>query len=899
VLPFDASLAPRPRRRFLQEARALAKLRHPNVVAVHDVVEGEGLVAYAMEWVEGITLARLLDHLAGLGREPTMEDVRRVLGAGEGDLRGANPTTFLVRTGLAIARALEAVHAAGLVHRDVKPSNVLLRRDGTALLSDFGLVREGEGTLQTQTGSFLGTPAYAPPEQPRGETERIDARSDVYALGATLYHALTRELPFRGRSTAEILRQVEAERLVPLRRRNPPLPRDLETIVAKAMGPEPARRYASAGEMADDLERLLELQPIRAKRSGLPQRAWKTVRRNRPAVFGALAGGILIALIATALITYLSGLPRRIDHHVRSARLLLFDPTHWGQIWAARNRPFMTGDLSNHPQYQDDPAIRERYRQALAHFERALALGADDPLVRSESRVLQQALSILIGSLGERDPPTGASRLLQSYAAAWDPADLGRGNPFTPPEGTDSKDLRELGLLAYLLGDAESCHAAWERVSSPIGDDPFLDAAQGVLLLDSHLPGSAWVRLDSAIRAFPEAGYLVTRFADAALQFGELEQAVFYLEQARGLDQNDPTFTLQHLEAEVAAACGQFERAEALYEVNLRSYWRGRAPTGYAHLLEILGGPERALHLYREVLGDEVWADYYGPLFLERADSWWASLSSEDRVGRLAAAIAEFPGQPGSFLTLVETWRGQLDIRVEPRASGAPAAPRLHFGVWTPSEHLSQKIRESANQSSPPPPSHPHGASLGDLVLTTEVLRMDMKVRNFVPGRLRGWVMTLSLSIDRLVARWSGGGAGWGTRHWPRVARTVRGLVEARGLRMAATVMVLSHLASAQSPLFYMPGAKPGDHHGGSVAGLGDLDGDGYGDFGVVNRGGLVGNGGSGRVTIYAGGPPSTPASTPRVLYAVDGTDPANALTGVASAGDVNNDGTPDIMNIG
>jgi serine/threonine protein kinase len=158
--------SPRLRERFALEARALGRLRHPQVVAVHDIVATEGVCAYAMEWGDGVLLASRIA-------------VGKVGGAGL-DLSG------VARLGEQVARALQAVHAAGLVHRDVKPSNILLRAVGAPVLTDFGLVRDDAESMHTRTGEFLGTAAYAAPEQLRGAHDEVGPWTDVYGLGVTL-----------------------------------------------------------------------------------------------------------------------------------------------------------------------------------------------------------------------------------------------------------------------------------------------------------------------------------------------------------------------------------------------------------------------------------------------------------------------------------------------------------------------------------------------------------------------------------------------------------------------------------------------------------------------------------------------------------------------------------------
>ena len=260
------------RARFLAEADAFARLRHPNVVQIYEVGEHGGLPFLALEFVEGVTLA---DRLGGAPLPP-----RQAAELAE-----------------KLARAIHAAHRAGVVHRDLKPANVLLAADGTPKVTDFGLAKQEESDL-TATGAVLGTPSYMAPEQAEGRTHEVGPPADVYALGTILYEALTGRPPFRGATHLETLDQVRTREPVAPSQLRAKLPRDLDTVCLTCLRKEPAARYASAEALADDLGRFLRNEPIRARRTGPVGVTWRWCRRN-PAV-AALLGTVAVLLVALA-----------------------------------------------------------------------------------------------------------------------------------------------------------------------------------------------------------------------------------------------------------------------------------------------------------------------------------------------------------------------------------------------------------------------------------------------------------------------------------------------------------------------------------------------------------------------------------------------------------------------
>jgi WD40 repeat protein len=265
--------------RFRTEAEAIARLQHPNIVAVYEVGEHQGMPFLALEFCAGGSLDRKL-----AGSPVPAEQAARLVEA--------------------LARAMHVAHLANVIHRDLKPANVLLGDDGTPKITDFGLAKKLDEVGQTHTGDVMGTPSYMAPEQARGSKD-IGPAADVYALGAILYELLGGRPPFKAATVYDTLVQVISEEPAPPRRLNAQVPADLETICLKCLHKEPVRRYSSAAELADDLGRYLAGEPIRARPVSATERAWKWARR-RPAVAGLLLALVLLtgAALGTIAVFY-------------------------------------------------------------------------------------------------------------------------------------------------------------------------------------------------------------------------------------------------------------------------------------------------------------------------------------------------------------------------------------------------------------------------------------------------------------------------------------------------------------------------------------------------------------------------------------------------------------------
>ena len=406
--------------RFRIEVRSVARLRHPNVVQVYDVGESRGLPFVALELLEGGSLD------ARNGGNPQPEPAAAALLA-------------------TLARAVAAAHRAGIVHRDLKPANILFSRDGVPKVTDFGLAKRlDEDDGQTQSGQVMGSPSFMAPEQARGAGRDVRATADIYSLGAILYEMLTGRPPFKGSSPLETLRQVvQIEPVVPSKLR-PGLSRDLETICLKCLSKEADRRYPTADDLADDIDRFLAGAPIRARRVRPLERAWKWARREP--VAAALAATIGLGILGGSALGWQASRSRTARAAVLAdRRALAMGHLEEGRQAISRRDWDRGRDLLNQslPMLDGEPALADLQRRTADLLDRV-----------RQGQTIQDNLA----RFGH------AGRLAQMADAEWQ---IGSGSGADDPRPLRRAVRDALGLVGEFAGDPASGGARWRPMAWP------------------------------------------------------------------------------------------------------------------------------------------------------------------------------------------------------------------------------------------------------------------------------------------------------------------------------------------------------------------------------------------------------------------------------------------------
>ena len=413
ILPLAAALDARQMQRFRNESQAAAQLHHSHIVPVHAVGCERGVHFYAMQFISGPTLAAVIRDLRQRTQAPSG-------GAGFAAADAVTPSPGLVATegsvtsraffrraaelGIQAAEALDYAHQQGVIHRDIKPANLLVDGHGQLWVTDFGLARLQDNAGPTVTGDLVGTLRYMSPEQALAQRGLVDYRTDVYSLGATLYEVVTLRPAFEGSDRQELLRQIAFEEPRPPGQVNRATPAELGTIILKALAKEPAERYPTAQELADDLRRFLEDKPILARRPSAVQRLAKWSRRHKP-LLAAAGAGLLVALVALAASTVYTwhayreevGRRREADEQRLAAeKRALEDLRARNQLsWLEINQQFPRNPRGK----QEDERL---FHEAVVSYERFIRQSGADPAARAERALACWHLGDFHERLGDR-----------------------------------------------------------------------------------------------------------------------------------------------------------------------------------------------------------------------------------------------------------------------------------------------------------------------------------------------------------------------------------------------------------------------------------------------------------------------------------------------------------------
>jgi serine/threonine protein kinase len=444
VLPFASTLDPKQLQRFKNEAQSAAHLHHQHIVPVYATGCERGVHYYAMQFIDGQTLAEVIADLRSQGpdlkkesgdfvttgpyhadRQTAVPDLKSAVTeptvtalSTERSIRSPAYFRTVAQLGVHAAEALEHAHELGVVHRDIKPANLLVDGRGQLWVTDFGLAHCHSQAGLTMSGDLLGTLRYMSPEQALAQRVLIDHRTDVYSLGVTLYELLTLEPAFAGNDRQELLQQIAFEEPRPPRRINKAIPVELETIVLKAMEKNPAERYSTAQELVEDLQRYLKDEPIRARRQTVVHRLKRWLRRHQR-VLRAAAIGLALAMAGLAVSTVLvwqqkvqrenalkdsvAALAKaeaaltEADIQRRQARQAVEDMyTQVAQEWLA-DQPHMT-DMQ-----------RQFLLKALHYFEEFAKEKSPDPAVRQQKASAYGRVGQIQFSLGHHDEALAAT----------------------------------------------------------------------------------------------------------------------------------------------------------------------------------------------------------------------------------------------------------------------------------------------------------------------------------------------------------------------------------------------------------------------------------------------------------------------------------------------------------
>jgi serine/threonine protein kinase len=463
---------PGARERFGREVQAVARLAHPGIAPVHTVGQHDGVPFFAMELIEGKSLAEVLDCCRDRARDRlTGRDLAPDPGAAGEAVFGGTWVQACLRIARQVAEALEYAHRKGVVHRDVKPSNIMLTPEGRAMLVDFGLAHTRGADRLTRSGAAVGSAPYMPPEVATGLAAEGDARGDVYSLGVTLYEMLTLRLPFGGETRDDILRAVREARPPHPRSVWRAIPADAETVCLAAMDQDPARRFQSAEAFARDLTNVLELRPIEARPLPVSMRLFRWAQRN-PSRAVAVALAMLVVIGGPIVFGVQQALARaRVSAALddRSAALALAEENFGAACEAVEYMLDRVGDEALVGVPHMETVRRDLLQRALAFYRRFLEQKTADPEVLRRMAHAYHLVGVLHVYLQEHDAAEDAFR---GAVRAW--RELGAHDASTEVRSGLGEELAQLAAELSDRRAFSEAEVVWEEARSvleALGED--------------------------------------------------------------------------------------------------------------------------------------------------------------------------------------------------------------------------------------------------------------------------------------------------------------------------------------------------------------------------------------------------------------------------------------------
>ena len=709
TLPFTAVLDPRQVARFQNEARAAASLHHPNIVPVYGVGCERGMHYYSMQLIEGQTLSQFIqgfrdkrpDQRTASPGLDTVNDVSTL-----NSIESKNYVRHIVETCIKVALAIGYAHEQGIVHRDIKPSNLLLDQRGKIWVADFGLARgRGESNLTSQ-GDQVGTLRYMSPEQAAGRNNQVDFRSDIYSFGVTMYELLTLRPAFSAENRLLLLADIENREPTSIRALNPSVSFDLETVICKAISKNPAERYNSSTELANDLARTLEGQRVQAKRKTLFDRALQKSIKHKGWVATIASGLVLTAIISIMIASVFYNQKKREHAAAENARFYLQQAhqsvDRFGSLLTDElislpgTAPLRAKILSEAIGYYDDflayadgsvglefekakahaqlAALRERSGQgelAIEHYQ--ISIDQFESLTGNPEAKLEIGINLdRIGLLHKRRGNLSKSSFAfkQALGAFNDLSGLG----YQPSTVTclASQTQANLGSLNWCRGLPDDAIADFEQAIAKL--EPFSNDNIENLEIQSvfHKINGNYVQVLKQVD--PERSLIVLRDSLSSLKDINLRLAENDSENLQGLvtENGDHIADMQNNLANVLAKRNQLDLAEELANAAV-THWKARLKEQAFELVSA----ER-LATARNTLGEILW----------RKKSDGLGESAFDSAEKLLMKIAELlPHRPETLSRLAGVLHNRSLI-ANAQARSSEAIQRIELAIQFQSKAL-------------------------------------------------------------------------------------------------------------------------------------------------------------------------------------------------------------------